>query len=178
MRAYNFKENNEDFESLASPVVGSDDLNERIKSVTPMQLRSGQLVKFTYSKTGRAYTALVAATPRAPYGHYTTANTHNSLVTMFLLYHYSKTTQTELVKELYGTGINRRRKMVSYKPQAHLSYFSDKGPTSSSRMATIKRFWTNVMNKINLRVKSNTELKSQNFRTFLASQMIRCKVLK
>ena len=178
MIASNFKENNKDFESLAIPVVGDEDLRERIRSVTPKQLRSGQLVRFTYNKTGRAYTALVAATPRAPYGHYMTANTRNNVVTMFLLHHYSKKTQIELVKELYDIGPNKRRKMVSYKPQAHLSYPSDKGPTSASKPAISKRFWTNIMNKINLRVKSATKLKSQNFRTFLVSEMVRCKVLK
>jgi len=166
MQGSNFRQNDEYFESLATEVAGGDKLEERVKAVTPMQLKSGQLAKFTYNKTRKDYTAVIASTPRAPYGHYTTANTRNLVVTAYLLEHYSSETVNAFLKALYASGALRKNKMVRYKPEAHNEY--------RSRMS---RFWSNLMSKINLRVKSKTKLDSRNFRTFIAGQMTLCKVL-
>ena len=166
MKGSNFRQNDDYFESLAVPIVGEAELKDRVKAVTPMQLKSGQLVKFTYNKTRLDYTAVVASTPRAPYGHYTTANTRNLVITAYLLEHYSSDTLNAFLGALYASGALRKNKMVRYKPEAHNEY--------RSRM---NRFWSSLMNKINIRVKSKTKLDSRNFRTFIAGQMTLCKVL-
>ena len=166
MQGSNFRQNNEYFRSLALEVASEEELKQRIRAVTPMQAKVGQLIKFSYSNTGRDYTALIAATPRAPGGLYTTANTRNTLLTMFLLDNYAMDTQAEFLRILYAKRFLAKNKMVSYKPQSHNEY--------KSRM---QRFWSNIMEKINLRVKSKTKLDSRNFRTFMARHMQHCKVL-
>jgi len=166
MKGSNFRQNDEYFESLATPVAGEEGLQDRVKAVTPLQLKSGQLAKFTYNKTKKDYTAVIASTPRAPYGRYTTANTRNLVITAYVLDHYSSETINAFLEALYSSGPLRKNKMVRYKPEAHNEY--------RSRMS---RFWSNLMNKINLRVKSKTKLDSRNFRTFIAGQMTLCKAL-
>ena len=173
MKGSNFKQNNEYFRSLAIPVVGGDaEIKERVHLVTPTQLKVGELAKFTYAKTGRDYTAVVAATAHAPFGRYTAQNTRNVLITMFLLDRYSAATQASFLSSLYASKFTKKKNMVTYKPQDHVELTATKTSTG------FIKFVSTTMEKINLRVKSNTELDSRNFRTFVAIQMQHCKVLK
>ena len=166
MKGKNFKQNNEYFESLAISLSGGkNEARKRVRGVLPAQLRVGQLVKFTYRNTGRDYTVIVASTPRAPYGIYTTANTKNLLVTTFKIDTYTMEEQVKFLEEVYKSEMQEKMKEVRYIPQEHLTYFN-----------RIKRFWTNLINKIIGR--ANTKLDSRNFRTFIVFGMTNCKVLK
>jgi len=166
MKGKNFQENNEYFESLAISLSGGkNEARKRVRGVLPAQLRVGQLVKFSYKNTSRDYTVVVASTPRAPYGMYTTANTNNILVTTFKIDTYTMEEQVKFLDEVYKSGMQEKMKEVKYIPQEHLTYFN-----------RVQRFWVNLAKKIIGR--ANTKLDSRNFRTFSVFGMINCKVLK
>ena len=169
MRAVNFKENNTHFSFLQESVnlESPEGSPSRVKRITPAQMKPGQLVKFTYTKTGYAYTAVVASTKRAPFGRYTARNTRNPLVTMYLLHHYSLETQVEFLRKLYSEEyLTEKMKMTRYHHEAHNEYKN-----------RFFRFWSNIMTKVNLRVPSKTKLDSRNFRTFITHFIENCEVL-
>lgn len=166
MKGKNFQQNNEYFESLAVSISGGERrARQRVKGVLPTQLTVGQLVKFSYKNTSSDYTVVVASTPRAPYGRYTTSNTKNLLVTAFKIDTYSMEEQVKFLEEVYKSGMREKMEEVRYIPQEHLTYFN-----------RVKRFWVNLVKKIIGR--ANTKLDSRNFRTFISSGMTNCKVLK
>lgn len=162
MKGKNVKQNNRYFLTLATGVVGGEEkeLDERVQSVYPMQLKVGQLFKFTYISKRKDYTAVVAATPRAPGGRYIAAMTRNPLVTVFLLDNYPLNDQIEFLSNLYTSDALRRKKLISYKP------------------TNILGFWKKITNLFKYLFNSQVDLKNENFRTFITNNMLYCKVLK
>ena len=162
MKGKNVKQNNKYFFTLATGVVGGDEkeLEERVQSVYPMQLKVGQLFKFTYVVKRKDYTAVVAATPRAPGGKYVAAMTRNPLVTEFLLDDYPVNDQIDFLTNLYTSDVLRKRKLITYRP------------------TNILGFWKKVVGLFNHLFNSQVDLKNENFRTFITKKMMYCKVLK
>ena len=161
MEGSNVKQNNKYFLDLATGVVEDpEELEERVDSLYPMQLKVGQLFKFTYTVKKRDYTAVVAATPRAPGGRYVAMNTRNPLLTAFLLDAYPLADQINFLDNLYNSDVLRKRKLVSYKPTNILS------------------FWKKITALFRYLFNSQIDLKNENFRTFITTKMEHCKVLK
>ena len=167
MRSRNFLQNKKYFDYLSSQVAEGGQTAVVVKQILPTQVRVGDLISFTYSGTRSDYTALVAATPRAPKGLYTARHTKNLLITTFLLDNYSMEEQAKLLKKIHSKDMNSKQEIVRYKAEEHTKYFR-----------RLWRFWSDFMEEINVKIKSKTKLDSRNFRTFISNKIVHCKVLR
>lgn len=170
MLAKNFEDNLEYFNNLKDRLSMTGAIKGKDRAVLPSQLRVGDLITFNYTKTGPAgvsvwdYTVVVANTSRAPAGVYTTAHTRNRLMTVFTLDALPMNEQVQLLQQIYSSKTLLKQKLTKYTPEEHLTYRSRVG-----------RFWVNLFEKFNLRVKSRMKMDSRNFRTFMVLNMKKCR---
>jgi hypothetical protein len=176
MLAKNFEDNLKYFNNLKERLSMTGAVKGEERGVLPTQLRVGDLVTFNYTKTAGEerlgfegvrvwdYTVVVANTTRAPAGVYTTANTRNRLMTAFTLDALPINEQVQLLERIYSSKTLLRQKLTKYTPEEHLTY-----------KTRLRRFWVNLFEKFNLRVKSRMKMDSRNFRTFMVANMRKCR---